>query len=153
MWTTQLSSPDETRALGRQIGLLAETGCVLALKGELGAGKTCLAQGIADGLGISGPITSPTFVLVQAYEGGRLPFYHADFYRLHDASEIEALGWEDVLAAGGVVAVEWADRFPEELPADHLSLGLEILDEETRSLEVLAQGSGAGLLLERLRAC
>ena len=152
MWTTRLSSPDETRALGRQIGVLAEPGCTVALRGELGAGKTCLAQGIAAGLGISGPITSPTFVLVQVYEDGRLPFYHADFYRLGDATEIESIGWEDVLLGEGVVALEWADRFPEALPAEYLSLGLGILDEDTRSLEVRAQGPNAVRLLERLRA-
>ena len=124
----------------------------IGLNGELGAGKTCLAQGIAAGLGISGPVTSPTFALVQFYEGGRLPFFHADFYRLGDVSEIEALGWEDVLAAEAVLAVEWANRFPSELPTDHLRLALGVLDAERRTLEVRAEGPTAAQLLERLRA-
>lgn len=120
----RLSSAAATGALGEALGLAARDGAVVALVGDLGAGKTCLAQGLARGCGVAGPVTSPTFALVQIYEGGRLAFVHADLYRLGDASELQELGLQEWLGVRGCSAVEWADRFPEELPEDRLVLEL-----------------------------
>lgn len=107
---------EETRAFGRTLGAHAEPGDVFALTGELGAGKTQLAKGIVEGLGDHAPVTSPTFTLLHEYEGGRLPIYHFDFYRLEDAASASRLALEDYLEGTGVCVVEWADRFPDLFP-------------------------------------
>ncbi|HHO54623.1 MAG TPA: tRNA (adenosine(37)-N6)-threonylcarbamoyltransferase complex ATPase subunit type 1 TsaE [Deltaproteobacteria bacterium] len=119
-----LSSPAETHELGRRLGVALPPGACLALSGDLGAGKTALVRGIAEGLGVPSLIQSPTFVLVQIHEGGRLPLWHADLYRLGDASELDELGL-DAMAPETVLAIEWASRFPELLPADRLEIRLE----------------------------
>ncbi len=144
-------SPAETRAFGHRLGECAEQGCVAALVGDLGAGKTCLSQGIAAGLGVQGPITSPTFVIVQAYPDGRLPFFHADYYRLGEESELTELGLDEILEGEGVAAVEWADRFWETLPADHLRLSLEFGGPLSRRLTVEATGPRAAAWWEAAR--
>jgi tRNA threonylcarbamoyladenosine biosynthesis protein TsaE len=144
-------SPEQTRAFGQRLGETAVSGCVAALVGELGAGKTCLSQGIAAGLSVRGPITSPTFVIVQAYPDGRLPFFHADYYRLGEDSELVELGLDEILEGEGVVAVEWADRFWETLPADHLRLTLEFGGPLTRSLAVEATGPRSAAWWEAAR--
>lgn len=123
MWTVELENADATRALGRSLGRVAVPGLVVALVGDLGAGKTVFAQGVGDALEVAGPVLSPTFVLVAEHPG-RLPLLHADLYRLA-AAEIEGLGLEETLERWeGVALVEWADRFPGALPADHLELQL-----------------------------
>ena len=111
--------PDEaaTHAFGRELAASVRAGDVIALTGGLGAGKTHLTQGLVAGLGGRGSVTSPTFTLVHEYAGGRLPVYHFDLYRLDRAEEALALGWEDYLDRDGVCVVEWADKFPELLPA------------------------------------
>jgi len=114
------STPEQTHALGRRLGHAAQPGCCLALRGELGAGKTVLAKGVGAGLGVRGLVTSPTFVLLMLHEDGRLPLHHADLYRLGDAEEAELVGLPEILGTDGVAVVEWADRFPEILPADLL---------------------------------
>jgi tRNA threonylcarbamoyladenosine biosynthesis protein TsaE len=119
-----LATPADTHALGVRLGRAAAPGAVLALTGELGAGKTALVQGLAVGLGVSSRVNSPTFVLVCPHAGGRLPLWHADLYRLRSEAEAEALGLAE-LAVGGVLAVEWAERFPSALPDDRLEVLLE----------------------------
>ena len=114
---THLSNPEETLALGRVIGRAARAGEVIALVGDLGAGKTTLTQGIVRGLGYEREVTSPTFSLVQEYQGGRLEVFHFDFYRVEDEHELLDLGWDDYLERGGLVIVEWPSRFPDLLPA------------------------------------
>lgn len=111
-----LANAMETLALGRELGEEAGPGLVIALVGDLGAGKTTLAQGIVAGLGYSGEVTSPTFSLVQEYPGGRLPVFHFDFYRVEDEHELLDLGWDDYLERGGVAIVEWPALFPDLLP-------------------------------------
>lgn len=123
-WTVRLDSADETRAFGRALGRVAEPGTVVALVGDLGTGKTVFAQGVGEGLGLDDGVVSPTFVLV-AEHCGRLDLLHADLYRVEEAAELEGIGFEEQLEHWpGVALVEWADRFPEVLPLDHLRVEL-----------------------------
>lgn len=121
-----------TQRLGQLLGETAEEGDILALDGPLGAGKTSLTQGLAAGLGVPGRVLSPTFAMVLVHDGGRLPLVHADLYRVGDPSELEELGWDEHVRGGGVVAVEWAGRFPGALPDDHLSVALDGLGDSRR---------------------
>ncbi len=121
------------------MGERAWSGLVVALDGELGAGKTTFAQGVAEALGCAGPITSPTFQLLSVHEDGRLPLYHADLYRLGDESELVELGFDELLGQSGVSVVEWAGRFPEVLPAEHLLVELRYEGEQR---EALVRGEG-----------
>lgn len=121
--------PDATRALGRRLGAAAMPGALLALRGPLGAGKTQLAKGVAEGLGVTSVVNSPTFVLMNEHPG-RLRLYHIDAYRLGDPSEAAAAGLLDDRQAGGVTVVEWADRLEGWLPADRLDLQLDLADGE-----------------------
>ena len=107
---------EETRAFGKALGETAVPGEVICLDGDLGVGKTVLAQGFAEGLGIKGPVASPTFTIVQNYGNGRLPFYHLDVYRLEDEDELEAIGGSEMLDGDGVCLVEWGSRVAGLLP-------------------------------------
>ena len=100
----------ETRELGQRLAEQLKPGQIVAFTGDLGAGKTAFVSGMAQGLGISDRVTSPTFTIVNEYEGGRLPLFHFDLYRLSSAEELFDIGWEDYLARGGVCAVEWSER-------------------------------------------
>ena len=123
------TSPDETREIGRRIGAAALPGTVLALIGPLGAGKTQLAKGIAEGLGITSVVNSPTFVLMNEH-GGRLRMYHVDAYRLDDPEEASAAGLIDERQADGVTVVEWADRLDGWMPAERLVIRLDTPRDE-----------------------
>lgn len=107
----------ETEALGEELGRTIPAGTVIAFTGDLGAGKTAFTRGLARGLGYPGRVTSPTFTVVNEYEGGRLPLFHFDMYRLGGADELFDIGWEDYLRRGGVCAVEWSENVAEALPA------------------------------------
>ncbi len=109
------NSPGETRALGRRLAGLLTPGTVLAFTGDLGAGKTAFVSGLAEGLGVADRVTSPTFTIVNEYEGGRLPLFHFDLYRLGSAGELLDIGWDDYLDRGGVCAVEWSENAPEAM--------------------------------------
>ena len=109
-------SPQDTYELGKRIGETAEAGSVITLIGDLGVGKTVFTQGLAAGLGITEPVNSPTFTIVQIYEGGRLPFYQFDVYRIGDVSEMDEIGYEDCFYGEGVCLIEWADLISEILP-------------------------------------
>jgi len=152
VWNLSLQNPEATHEIGRALGAAAQSGCVVALSGPLGAGKTCLSQGVAAGLGVTGPVTSPTFIILAVYDGGRLPLHHADLYRLGDPEELRELGLEEAFAPPAVSLVEWADRFPELLPADHLAVSLDYADGDTRSLSAEAHGPRSQALLEAARA-
>ena len=132
--------PRETYAIGKMLGERLAAGDVLALSGELGAGKTCLTQGIAAGLGISEEylITSPTFTIINEYPG-RLTLYHLDMYRLADAGELWDIGFEDCFNNRGVVVIEWAEKFLDDLPAGTLFILLTYLDANKRQI-VLSRG-------------
>ena len=137
MRTILLKTAEDTHALGFRLALAAGPGTFLALVGDLGAGKTALVRGLGEGLAIPSRVQSPTFLLVQVHEGGRLPLWHADLYRLSDLDELEILGLDEHL--DGVVAVEWADRFPDALPADRLEVRLHH-DPRGRRAELHATG-------------
>ena len=110
-------TPQETEALGEALGRVLPPGSVEAYTGGLGAGKTAFTRGLARGLGIQDRVTSPTYTIVNEYEGGRLPLFHFDWYRLSDAEELFDIGWEDYLSRGGVCAVEWSENAPEAFDA------------------------------------
>lgn len=115
------------RALGRELAEELAGGGVVALCGELGAGKTELVKGLAAGLDYHGVVSSPTFTLLHEYRGGKCPLFHFDFYRVEEAEEIVDLGWDELLEEEGIVAVEWADRFPGLLPPNAEILEIEVL--------------------------
>lgn len=117
--------PEDTFAIGEKIGREAAPGLLCTLTGDLGVGKTVLTQGIAKGLGITEPVNSPTFTIVQVYESGRLPLYHLDVYRIRDISEMEEIGYEDYFDRNGVCIMEWADLIAELLPKEHTQIMIE----------------------------
>jgi tRNA threonylcarbamoyladenosine biosynthesis protein TsaE len=128
-------SPAETFAHGQSVADALKPGAVLALRGDLGAGKTHFVKGIAAGLGASpDDVTSPTFTLVHEYIGGRLPVFHFDLYRLDDADEVLRIGLDDYLAEDGVVIIEWADKFPELLPEETRWLHFRVLEGDEREI-------------------
>jgi tRNA threonylcarbamoyladenosine biosynthesis protein TsaE len=118
-------SAKETFLLGRRIGQEAKPGQIYTLTGDLGTGKTVFTQGVADGLGITEPVNSPTFTIVQIYESGRLPFYHFDVYRIADVEEMEEIGYEDCFYGEGICLIEWAELIGEILPKDCISIRIE----------------------------
>lgn len=118
-------SSKDTYQMGFDMGEKARSGEVYCLLGELGVGKTVFTQGFARGLGIEEPINSPTFTIIQEYEGGRLPFYHFDVYRIADVEEMDEIGYEDYFYGDGVCLVEWANLIGEILPEDVTSITIE----------------------------
>lgn len=123
-------SVDETKAIAVKLASLLGAGSVVTLDGDLGAGKTHFTQGLAQGLGITEPITSPTFNLLCVYEGTSLPLYHFDVYRLHDARELDDIGFFECLESQGVSCVEWASKFEEEMPDNCIEVMLSRLDDD-----------------------
>ena len=121
----ETNSPEETFALAKKLGETAPPGTVYTLTGDLGVGKTVFAQGLAEGLGITEPINSPTFTIVQVYDEGRLPFYHFDVYRIGDIEEMDEIGYEDYFYGDGVCLVEWAELIGELLPEKRVELLIE----------------------------
>ena len=111
-------SPEDTEDIGARLAEQLEPGAVVAFTGDLGAGKTAFTRGLARGLGVPDRITSPTFTIVNEYEGGRLPLFHFDMYRLGSADELFDIGWEDYLRRGGVCAVEWSENIADALEED-----------------------------------
>ena len=128
--TVVTHAPQETAALAERLGAAAESGTVLCLVGDLGAGKTLFTQGFARGLGVTEEVTSPTFALMNEY-CGRLPVTHFDLYRLEREEELDEIGfYEFAEPSGGVVLIEWADKFPDALPKPHIRLEIERGDTE-----------------------
>lgn len=129
------TSPEQTEALGERLGERLHGGEVIAFRGELGAGKTAFTRGLARGLGISVRVTSPTYTIVNEYGGGRLPLFHFDMYRLHDADDLFDIGWEDYLERGGVCAVEWSENVAEAMDGA-ITVTLEKCADDTRRITV-----------------
>lgn len=117
-------SEAETEALGARLAAVLSPGTVVAYRGGLGMGKTAFTRGLARGLGFSGRVTSPTFTIVNEYEGGRLPLFHFDMYRLAGADDLFDIGWEEYLDRGGVCAVEWSERAADALPPDTITVDI-----------------------------
>lgn len=123
-------SQPQTVAVGRALGECLAEGDVLVLTGDLGAGKTQLTKGMAAGLGITEDVTSPTFTIEMVYEGGRLPLYHFDLYRLDDPDQLEDTGLFDVLGADGVCSIEWGEQFADEIGPQRMDVFLTRLDDD-----------------------
>lgn len=126
----ETNSERETYELGVKMGRDAAAGQVYTLIGDLGVGKTVFTKGLAAGLGIGEPVSSPTFTIVQIYEEGRLPFYHFDVYRIGDVEEMEEIGYEDYIYGGGVSLIEWADLIEEILPEHYTQIRIEKAPEK-----------------------
>lgn len=147
-------SPDQTRRLGERLGALLQAGALLCLEGELGTGKTCLAQGIGRGLGVVEPITSPSFTLIaEHYPPPPAPiFYHVDLYRLETpVPEALAFGLDEYLEGDGVCLIEWADRIRPILPEQSIWITLRHLDTSKRGIVITATGSHYQELLRHFR--
>lgn len=144
-------SVDETRDLGAAVAELARPGDVLVLAGDLGAGKTAFVQGFARGLGVAEPVTSPTFMLAQEYEGGRLHVHHLDIYRLEQLNEVVDLGLSEMLDEPGVVLIEWGDAISTLLPNALLEVRLTFgAGDDDRRIELRGVGSGWAARAEAL---
>jgi tRNA threonylcarbamoyladenosine biosynthesis protein TsaE len=141
---------EETQDFGARLGQLAQPGDVFLLVGELGAGKTCLTQGIARGLGIKEYAASPSFVVVRELYG-RLPLYHMDFYRLDNLEEIADLGLDDYFYGQGVSVVEWADKGLSLLPPEHLLVEMSYVSDTSRRLKLKARGKRYRQLVAKLK--
>ncbi|MBR0164368.1 MAG: tRNA (adenosine(37)-N6)-threonylcarbamoyltransferase complex ATPase subunit type 1 TsaE [Lachnospiraceae bacterium] len=130
---------EETFALGKRAGAAARAGTVFALTGDLGAGKSVFARGVARGLGIEGIVSSPTFTILQVYDEGRLPFYHFDVYRIGDGSEMDETGFDEYIEGDGVVLIEWAELIEELLPPSAVRIRIdrtENADPDVRKITV-----------------
>jgi tRNA threonylcarbamoyladenosine biosynthesis protein TsaE len=132
----ETGSVEATMEFGRELAGQLRAGDVLALYGELGAGKTALVKGIAAGLGIETDVTSPTFTLVHEYEGGRLRLVHADLYRLGSIDDVLDIGMEEYMESGGVTVIEWAEKIEPVLPGRAVRIRLETIDESTRRITI-----------------
>ena len=130
----------ETEALGQRLAAALSPGAVVAYRGGLGMGKTAFTRGLAKGLGYSGRVTSPTFTIVNEYEGGRLPLFHFDMYRLEDDDALFDIGWEDYLDRGGVCAVEWSEQVARAMPADTVYVTIARRPEDDRWRTITIEG-------------
>lgn len=140
-------SPEQTHRLGVKLGELLQPGDFVGLIGDLGAGKTHLVRGVAEGAQVPrSEVASPTFAIVYPYRG-RIPLYHADLYRIADYDELYATGFLDLIGGDGAVLVEWLDRVPEAAPREYLRLTLRPVGDEARELQAEAFGSRASALL------
>ena len=132
-WT---QSPEETEALGAALASSLRPGQVVAFRGPLGAGKTAFTRGLARGLGVTGPVTSPTYTIVNEYTDGRMPLFHFDMYRLNSADDLFDIGWEDYLSRGGVCAVEWSENVMDALPEDTVWVRIAREGDTGRSITI-----------------
>jgi tRNA threonylcarbamoyladenosine biosynthesis protein TsaE len=145
-------APEETEAAGEALGRLVRAGDVIALTGELGAGKTLLVRGLARGLGVPARrVTSPTFTLVNEYRDGRLPLYHVDLYRLERPEELEDLGLDDLYRQDGVVAVEWPAQVEGAVPPERLDVIIRLVGADERTIETIGRGRRAEELADAWR--
>ena len=130
----------ETEALGARLAAALSPGAVVAYVGGLGMGKTAFTRGLALGLGYKGRVTSPTFTIVNEYEGGRLPLFHFDMYRLADADALFDIGWEDYLERGGVCAVEWSEQVEDAMPPDTIYVTIARCPEDDHGRSITVEG-------------
>ena len=151
MLTCVTHSPEETAHLAGTIGKIIREGTVICLDGELGVGKTLFVRALARTLGVESDGTSPTFNLMNIYEAA-CPIVHFDLYRITSEEELEDIGfYEYAEATEGIVLIEWAEKFPDAMPADHLSVRIEALNDEERQFTFVAKGKKSRALLEELK--
>ncbi|AME02812.1 MULTISPECIES: tRNA (adenosine(37)-N6)-threonylcarbamoyltransferase complex ATPase subunit type 1 TsaE [Selenomonas] len=151
MLTCVTHSPEETAHLAGTIGKIIREGTVICLDGELGVGKTLFVRALARTLGVESDVTSPTFNLMNIYEAA-CPIVHFDLYRITSEEELEDIGfYEYAEATEGIVLIEWAEKFPDAMPADHLSVRIEALNDEERQFTFVAKGKKSRALLEELK--
>ena len=143
---------EDTYEIGKKIGQEAQPGQVICLYGDLGVGKTVFTKGLADGLGITEPIQSPTFTIVREYEEGRLPLYHFDVYRLEDSSEFLEIGGEEYFEKG-ICIIEWGEMISDVLPKDyiHIVFHKDELDENIRVLDITSYGKALDVYLDNIK--
>ena len=145
---TVTNSASETRALGEQLASGLRPGDTVILEGELGAGKSELARGIARGLGVTETVTSPSFTILNVYESGRIPLYHFDWYRLESAEELYELGMDEYLGGDGIAIVEWPERCPDAIPEDCLRIRISAEGENIRRITAEPAGGFRTISLE-----
>ena len=133
-------SPQETRALGSSLARQLRPGDVLLLWGDLGAGKSEMTRGIAEGLGVTATVTSPSFTILNVYDDGRIPLYHFDWYRLNSVDELYEMGMDEYLGGDGVAVVEWPSQCPEAIPETHLAVRLMPVGENEREITLTPMG-------------
>lgn len=151
VFTFNANDEIDTGRLGKALADVLPPGTVIALIGTLGAGKTRLVQAVADGMGVApGKVTSPTFVLVNEYTGGRMPIYHFDTYRLRDEDEFLALGPDEYFESNGITFVEWADRVAELLPEERLIIEIEVASVTARAITITGTSEKMEALAERV---
>ena len=133
-------SPAQTRAIGKALAQTLQPGDVLLLLGDLGAGKSEMTRGIAQGLGISGPVSSPSFTILNVYDDGRIPLYHFDWYRLNSEDELYEMGMDEYLGGDGIAVIEWPSQCPDAVPDCCLAVHIDPLDENTREITLESRG-------------
>ena len=143
-------SPAETRAFAERMAAFLQKGDVLLLYGDLGAGKSEFTRGLAKGLGIGGPVSSPSFTIMNLYDEGRIPLYHFDWYRLESSEELYEMGLDEYLGGDGIAVVEWPIRCPDAIPSRHLAVTIRPVDENTREITWVSAGGFRPVLLEDL---
>ena len=127
--------PEETEALGERLAKILTSGCIIAYRGDLGAGKTAFTRGLARGLNCREQVTSPTYTIVNEYLGGKLPLFHFDMYRLHCADDLFDIGWDDYLERGGICAVEWSENVAEAME-DPITVTIEKIGDNSRRITI-----------------
>jgi len=132
-------SPEETKKLGKEVGKLARPGDLLAFYGELGAGKTCFIQGISQGLEVKDYVTSPSFTIINEYQG-KIPIFHFDLFRLNNAEEILELSYKEYFYGEGLTVIEWAEKIERFLPKEHLKIDIKFKDRYQRTISFIPQG-------------
>jgi tRNA threonylcarbamoyladenosine biosynthesis protein TsaE len=148
------TSPAQTERLGWRLGQMLATGDIICLAGDLGAGKTVIARGIAEGWGATTPVTSPTYNLVHQHTRPTddAALYHIDCYRLSGASDLASTGWSDIVDSAGLLVIEWPERIQAEIPPGHIWVDLTVIDESRRGLLLSGTDAHHRDLVERLRA-
>ena len=142
-------SPEETKNLGKEVSKLTKPGDLLAFYGELGVGKTCFIQGISQGLKVKDYVTSPSFTIINEYQG-KIPIYHFDLFRLDNAEEILELGYKEYFYGEGLTVIEWAEKIEQLLPKEHLEIEIKFKDRYQRTISFISQGDRFNKFLEEL---
>ncbi len=148
-FTIITKSPEETKKLGKEISKLVKPGDLLAFYGELGAGKTCFIQGISEGLEVKDYVTSPSFTIINEYQG-KFPIYHFDVFRVSNIEEIIELGYEEYFYGEGLTVIEWAEKIENLLPKDHLKIEIKFKTNYERKISFIPQGNKFNIFLEDL---